>query len=72
MGMSDVVPMASTWMAEGVYEVLGTSGNCRVQKEFYADGPSMFEWVLFRNSERVESFPTKRAALQYCQEHPEL
>jgi hypothetical protein len=37
-------------------------GEFEVRKEFYADGPSMFTFVLYRNGARVDERRTLRAA----------
>ena len=62
-----VIPMPSTRIEAGRYVVLGTTRE--VIAERAADGG----WFL-RLSETsfIGPFATKRAALQYCQEHPEL
>lgn len=38
-------------------------GPWRVDKSFYADGPSMFEWILVNDDRTIyESHPTLREA----------
>jgi hypothetical protein len=62
-------PMKSARIYAGRYEVLGTSTHCEiVQYQFI----SIFGWKLESDGKFVKSFDTKREALQYCQEHPEL
>ena len=63
--MTTVIPMQSARLAVGQYEVIGTSTGCLVLR-----GPDC--WGLYSNGELVGKFPTKLAALVYCQEHPEL
>lgn len=70
--LRDVQPMLSMKIETGRYIVLGTTRECTVEKEFFADGPSLYEWVLYVMGERHESFRTKRDALAYCQLHTEL
>lgn len=43
------------------------SGAWRLSKEFYADGPSLFEWVLTSGSEPRfrQTFRTKKQATQW-------
>jgi hypothetical protein len=59
-------PMQSAKIREGVYHVLGTSTECIIER--CQNG----RWALDSNGEFVESFDTKKLALIYCQEHPEL
>lgn len=62
-------PMKSARLCAGHYEVLGTSTGCEIiQRQFV----SLYVWALYSDGEFVKSFPTKRDALVYCQEHPEL
>lgn len=67
------VPMRSVKIAPGRYEVLGTSKHCEVVKVWkggaYGSAPA---WHLIVDEEWWQTFPTKRAALQACQENPEL
>lgn len=76
--MSDTtIPMTSTRVGDGVYEVLGTSRNVRIQRAYHesytergvmvADG-----WHLIVDEEWWQTFATKRAALQACQRSVEL
>ncbi len=61
--------MQSARIYAGRYEVLGTSTHCEiVQKQFV----SVYVWALYSAGEFVKSFSTKREALQFCQENPEL
>lgn len=60
-------------MQAGVYEVLGTSTACEIRRErVYRALGGGYLWRLTSNGQRVRSFETKREALVYCQEHPEL
>ena len=65
----DIVPMKSARMYAGRYEVLGTSTACEILQQQWV---SIVVWALYSDGNFVKSFPTKRAALQYCQQHPEL
>jgi len=52
----------------GAYELTLEDGRMlRLAKEFYADGPSLFTWVLTGEGEWRE-FSTKKAALRYVGE----
>lgn len=62
-------PMPSTRIHAGKYQVLGTSQECIVEQYQWI---SITGWRLMVDGEFHRSFPTKRAALVYCQEHPEL
>jgi hypothetical protein len=53
----------------GKYQVLGTSRECIVEAFQWV---SVAGWRLMVDGEFHKSFTTKRAALVYCQEHPEL
>lgn len=48
----------------GFFEAVWKSGPWTITKEFYADGPTMFEWVLTNrsNSKVYETHPTLKAA----------
>ncbi len=66
---STTQPMPSTRIYAGRYEVLGTSSHCEIlQKQFV----SVYVWALYSGGTFVQSFATKREALQHCQENPEL
>lgn len=67
--MIESIPMTSTKVREGQYAVLGTSTECLVT---WTQWVSIEKWVLTSNGEHVRTFDTKRAALVYCQDHPEL
>jgi len=64
--MSEIQPMPSVKIWAGRYLVLGTTHECIV--ELAVSG----RWCLDVDGEFREAFDTKREALQYCQEHPEL
>jgi hypothetical protein len=64
--MSDVQPMPSAKLREGLYIVIGTTHECIVER--CENG----RWALDVDGEFRENFDTKRAALVYCQEHEEL
>ena len=68
--MSGVIPMTSARVAPGRYEVLGTSTGCEVRR--IDTGTNWPVWILYSDDKYVEVFSTKREALIYCQEHPEL
>jgi hypothetical protein len=71
--MSGVIPMPSAKIEAGRYVVLGTSNEVIVQR--WDDGWWRLEISLGSNEpwRRVgPPFKTKRRALQYCQENPEL
>lgn len=59
-------PMPSVKIHAGKYQVLGTSRECIV--ELAVTG----RWCLDVDGEFHQAFDTKREALVYCQEHPEL
>ena len=59
-------PMQSAKMGAGTYVVLGTSTECVIAR------CESGRWALDSNGEFVDWFDTKREALIYCQEHPEL
>jgi len=65
----EVQPMPSAKIHAGKYEVLGTSRECIVQWDQWL---TLTRWVLTVDGSFHKSFPTKRAALVYCQNHPEL
>lgn len=68
--MNDIIPMTSTRVADGRYEVLGTSTHCEIRR--IPTGTNWPVWILYSGGKFVDSFTSKREALQYCQEHPEL
>lgn len=68
--MEEVIPMKSARIFAGKYEVLGTSTECIIEQKWFLGNP--VGWALYSNGEFIRTFPTKRQALQYCQEHPEL
>ena len=49
---------------EGDFEAVWKSGPWTITKEFYADGPTMFEWILTTVHDRTlyETFGTLKAA----------
>lgn len=63
------IPMPSKRIHAGSYIVLGTSRECLVQQYQWI---SIVGWKLIVDGEFHKSFSTKREALVYCQEHPEL
>jgi hypothetical protein len=67
--MSESLPMKSAKIRQGQYAVLGTSTECIVT---WRQWVSITKWDLTSNGEHVRSFDTKREALIYCQDHPEL
>lgn len=67
-----VQPMPSTKVAEGEYVVLGTSTACVVKRAYSRASAPLTRWSLFSDDKLVRHFDTKREALVYCQEHPEL
>lgn len=67
--MSAAQPMPSTKIFAGKYQVLGTSRECIVVQYQWV---SITGWKLMVDGEFHKSFSTKREALVYCQEHPEL
>jgi hypothetical protein len=69
LGMN-TIPMPSTKISEGVNEVIGTSTGCTVERN--VSRSAITRWRLFSNGRLVRSFRTKRDALAYCQDHPEL
>lgn len=49
-------------------QVLAAQGY-RVTKSFYADGPSMVEWIVTKEGTEIhESFPTRKEALAWIGE----
>lgn len=53
-------------------ETMGyTQGPWTITKEFFADGPTLFYWIVEHESDPWlrESFRTKRRAIQFIQEH---
>ena len=67
--MNEVQPMPSTRISEGRYAVLGTSTECIVERHATT---AWTRWHLYVGGAFHRHFRTKRRALQYCQEHPEL
>lgn len=63
------LPMPSAKIHAGKYEVLGTTHECIVE---WWQWVSLTGWRLMVDGEFHKSFRTKREALVYCQEHPEL
>lgn len=61
-------PMESAKNYSGSYTVLGTSSECIVER----GGMDLAMWRLLVNGEHHSFHATKRDALVYCQEHPEL
>lgn len=59
-------PMQTVKIHEGKYHVLGTSHECIVEKAVTG------RWCLDVDGEFHKAFDTKREALVYCQDHPEL
>lgn len=52
-----------TWMRRTVGDTTEyAQGPWVIRKEFYADGPSLFTWVLYCNGNRVDETRTLRAA----------
>lgn len=60
------LPMPSARIHEGKYLVLGTSRECIVERAVGG------RWCLDVDGEFHKAFDTKREALVYCQDHPEL
>jgi hypothetical protein len=63
--------MTSAKISAGVYEVLGTSTACQL----FSGATGVHHrplWFLYSDGKVVTAFLSKRAALVYCQEHPEL
>jgi hypothetical protein len=69
--MSTAVPMSSAKIEAGRYIVLGTTHEVMVKSE-----PGEGWWLHVASAttygREIGPFRTKREALQYCQEHPEL
>jgi hypothetical protein len=64
---SATIPMPSARLGSGRYEVLGTSGAVEARRE----GRYWF-LILGDSPAKVGPFATKRAALVFCQENPQL
>lgn len=48
-----------------------SDGRWTITKEWFADGPSLFDWVLrSTDGNYYETFPTRRAARQAAATHP--
>lgn len=69
-GAADSIPMPSAKLDRGRYEVIGTSTGCVVTAG--ACGTDHPSWSLHSDGRLVRTFGSKREALIYCQEHPEL
>lgn len=67
--MTGSQPMPATKIFAGKYAVLGTSRECIVEQYQWI---SITGWRLMVDGEFHKSFRTKREALVYCQDHPEL
>jgi hypothetical protein len=67
--MTTTQPMPSAKIYAGKYEVLGTTHECIVEEYQWV---SIMGWKLMVDGQFHKSFRTKREALVYCQEHPEL
>lgn len=59
---------SNQWDGSGVGSVY-EAGVWTLRQEFYADGPSLFTWMLYRGGPNpaVLEFPTKRAATTYVE-----
>lgn len=67
--MTAAIPMPSAKIHAGKYIVLGTTHECIVEQYQWV---SLIGWRLMVDGQFRRSFGTKREALSYCQEHPEL
>lgn len=65
-------PMTSAKIVTGEYAVLGTSTECIVRQGRSRSSWGTRGWDLYSDGQHVRWFLTKRDALVYCQEHPEL
>lgn len=61
--------MTSARLDRNTFEVVGTSTGCVIHR--IGDNRAAL-WVLRSDGRHVAAFETKRAALVYCQCHPEL
>jgi hypothetical protein len=68
---SEVQPMTSARIGDGLYEVIGTSTACVVRRVPWVM-VNVVQWELTSDGKLVRMFDTKREALQFCQEHAEL
>lgn len=65
---TSIVPMPSVRIDVGHYEVLGTSHGVEVLRR----GRAWYLRIEGDERAKIGPFPSKRAALQFCQTSPEL